>query len=128
MEPQADHPRILVVEDDPDLRNLWVAVLQDMGCVVTAVSEGAEACRAIETFRPRLMLLDLVMPGAELDGFDVLLRTEQSGVPVIVVSALGRELRETLGRRVAAVLPKPLDVYELMGEVKRQLSPSGSSA
>lgn len=117
-----DRPRVLIVEDDPNLRDLWVVVLEDLGCAVTAFADGADACRAIATFRPQLILLDLVMPEAELDGFDVLARLGESGAPVIVVSALGESLGGALGARVAAVLSKPLDIYVLIREVNRLLA------
>ena len=116
-----DRPRVLVIEDDPSLRELWTVVLEDLGCAVAAFADGADGCRALPTFRPQLILLDLVMPEAELDGFDVLKRLGERGVPVIIVSALGDHLGGVLGARVAAVLPKPLDIHVLIREVKRLL-------
>ncbi len=120
-------PRVLVVEDDPDLRSLWVAVLDDLGCAVAAVGDGADAFRQMETFRPQLILLDLVMPQAQMDGFDVLMRIEEFRVPVIVVSALGDALRATISPRVAAVLSKPVDVNDLIREVNRLLASTSSA-
>ncbi len=111
---------------DPETSQVRI-VLDDLGCTVTAVGDGADALRQMETFRPQLILLDLVMPQAQMDGFDVLMRIEEFRVPVIVVSALGDALRATISPRVAAVLSKPVDVYDLIREVNRLLASTSSA-
>lgn len=123
----SERPRVLVVEDDEGLRNLWIVILEQVGCTVAAFEDGADACRAMPTFQPQLILLDLVMPRAELDGFDVIMQIGESGVPIIVVSALGDSLGDTLRSRVAAVLPKPVDINVLMREVNRLLAAADST-
>lgn len=60
--PARDSVRLLVVEDDPDLRDLVVAVLADEGYDVLAASDGAQALERVGTYRPAVILLDMQMP------------------------------------------------------------------
>ncbi len=80
---------ILVVDDDPDARDLICRALDSAGHEVIEAKNGAEALRILERRTPRLIVLDLMMP--EVDGFDVLehLRRQhrQEQIPVVVVTA-----------------------------------------
>ena len=77
--------KILVVDDDPAARKLLTLLFQATGEVLAA-STGAEALRIIETERPRLMLLDVTMPG--MNGLEVLkaARTDATDMTVIMVT------------------------------------------
>lgn len=86
------HPsRILVVEDEENLRNILVFQLRGEGFEARGVSRGDEALPAALSWKPQLVLLDLMMPG--MDGFSVCrtLRSneETEGLPIIVVTARG---------------------------------------
>jgi CheY-like chemotaxis protein len=118
---------VLVVEDDPGLQALWVEAVEEIGCTAIGVGDGADACRSMTTFQPDVVVLDLVMPGAEMDGFDVLMRIGDAGVPIIVVSGLSDDIRLALRSRVAAVIQKPTEVYTLLEEIRRQLGSRRSS-
>jgi DNA-binding response OmpR family regulator len=62
--------RILVVDDDPAIRQLLADVLEMEGYEVSAVADGLAAVRAVEVYNPDFVVLDVMMPG--LDGFGVL--------------------------------------------------------
>jgi two-component system phosphate regulon response regulator OmpR len=124
--------RILVVEDDPQVRELCVYILGALGYTVTAVDDGALALQEIDRAQPGLILLDLLMPRAQLDGLGLLstlAATPSRTIPVIVMSALGdamgdgvpREVREAF--HIGAVLSKPVSLTTLAREVRRLISP-----
>jgi DNA-binding response OmpR family regulator len=88
-----DHPkRILLVEDDEGLANVYVTRLQAEGFDVRHVSNGEEALAAAKAYHPDLVLLDIMMP--KVSGFDVLdiLRNtpETTNVKVIMLTALSQ--------------------------------------
>ncbi len=78
-------PTILVVEDEPDIRDLLRRYLERAGHSVLTVATGIEALRVLEESRPDLVLLDLGLP--DIDGFDVLLAATAMPVPVIALTA-----------------------------------------
>jgi CheY-like chemotaxis protein len=107
-------PRVMIVDDDDDVRDILTLLLRDEGFTVTAASNGAEAMRAIDGGEhPDVILLDLMMPvmnGWEL--WEHLRRSPNTAhIPVVVLTASGLE-QGCLGN--AVVLPKPTGVEELM--------------
>lgn len=86
-------PKILIVEDDKFLRELITQKLITEGFNVCSVIDGEEAFRLLEEDQPKLILLDLILPG--IDGFEILTRLKQnqktSSIPVIVLSNLGQK-------------------------------------
>jgi CheY-like chemotaxis protein len=117
--------RILVVDDDDDVREVVAMLLEAYGfCVVTAV-DGEDALQRIsDTDRPSLVLLDLRMP--VLDGrqlVDVLrAREPASEVPIVVMSG-DRDARRTAAAIGAAgCLTKPMDVDDLLDVVTKLAS------
>ena len=99
--------RILVVEDNDDLRELYKIALRTAGFQVTQASDGLTALRAIQADAPDLIVLDLRLP--LISGFEVqhqLPQLQAARVPVVVVTALPRE--RTRGLNVARVLHKPV--------------------
>jgi CheY-like chemotaxis protein len=121
--------RILIVEDDNDLRDLWCDALDRRGYTVTGVGDGAPALDEIARVPPDLILLDLIMPRAELDGLVLLFRLGARAmwtpVPIVAVSeladlfsaAIPPERARTLG--IVAVLPKPIEIEALTKEIER---------
>jgi DNA-binding response OmpR family regulator len=80
--------RILVVDDDPAIRQLLTDVLEIEGHEVTAAADGQAAVQTLETSRPDFVVLDVMMP--YLDGYDVLrrIRAREGGpVPVLMLTA-----------------------------------------
>jgi len=101
---------VLVVEDDPQIRELQRRALEAEGWKVIEAENGEEGIRAMESTRPELVMLDLMMP--VMDGFDFVLemraRPEWRDIPIIVVTAkdLSREEREVLSGGVEAIFEK----------------------
>src|SRR5215472_16568454 len=70
-------PRVLVVDDGPNIRELVQVALKFHGCSVSAAASGREALRQAETARPDLIVLDVMLP--DLDGFEVCRRLRGAG-------------------------------------------------
>ena len=115
--------RILIVEDEPALARYLSALLSGFAGVTTATaSDGFNAGRLVQTFRPHTLLLDLMMPG--LDGFQVCaqVKSEASTKAIRVIAMTGYPSPENVGRILAAgaeaCLAKPLDEDRLLGILK----------
>jgi CheY-like chemotaxis protein len=118
---------VLVVDDDPALRDVLSSLLAEDGWRVTTASDGEAALSAIEHERPTAMVLDLMMP--RVDGFEVLrtlrARPATRDLPVIVVTAkdLTEEDRQRLAQSAERVIVKQaLRVDELRSEIRGLLS------
>jgi CheY-like chemotaxis protein len=118
--------RILLVEDDPDVRESCAELLRDLGHTVVAVDDGAVALSEIPRLLPDVILVDLIMPRAELDGVALLSRLLAGPrVPVVILSALSDCLVQGLSPEVMAALPitailtKPVSVDALTREIDR---------
>jgi DNA-binding response OmpR family regulator len=115
--------RVLVAEDQADIRELIVMNLQGAGHDVHAVADGAAAL-ASESARPSdLLVLDLMMP--VLDGLEVCkaLRAQGRHVPILMLTAKSTELDRVLGLELGAddYLTKPFSMAELLARVKALL-------
>ena len=111
---------ILVVDDEPALRELLVDVLTDEGYTVLAAPDGRRALDLVPTERPDLLLLDIMMPG--LSGHEVVgqLRTLPESPPVVLMSA-GMAPAGRLEPPVAIFLPKPFKLDQLLATIARVL-------
>jgi len=115
--------RVLVVDDDPDIRRLLVAVLRRAGYELLEACNGRHALREMHDDKPGLVLMDLTMP--EVSGWDVL--NERAGdlalqqIPIIVVTANNiHEVRAgVVGKDVFEVIQKPFDINTLLTTVSR---------
>lgn len=111
--------RILVVDDELAIRTLVSDVLSDAGYVVATASNGADAMAAIESARPDVVLLDLVMPG--MDGWSFLRTWQESavlrGLPIGVMSAAPEGYRALSSHGSIRFIPKPFDVQDLLDMV-----------
>lgn len=121
-DPQAT---ILVVDDEPALRELAATVLQTLGHAVVTAANGREALIRAREHRPDLILLDLLMP--ELDGIEVCrqLRADPAlhSTRIIVVSGADakRGLEESIIAGADDFLAKPVDPVELTVRVRSML-------
>jgi DNA-binding response OmpR family regulator len=121
--------RILVVDDDPDIRGLVRELLDRRGFAVTEARDGQEALRVFFDERPDLVVLDVAMPG--LDGWKTLERIrELSDVPVVMLTAKATELEKTRGLRAGAddYVTKPFGRQELLARVEGLLRRTGRRA
>lgn len=117
--------RILIADDEPHIRRILQFLLEDKGFEVCLAEDGQEALEALATFRPNLVLLDVMMPKA--DGFSVLqaIRSgyETSSLPVIMLTAKGETTDKVKGLQVGAndYVIKPFDHDELLLRVSNLL-------
>ncbi|WP_432510994.1 response regulator [Kineococcus sp. SYSU DK001] len=124
--------RVLVVEDDPDIRQLVELRLRGLGHRVVAAADGAEALAVIaERGAPEVVVLDVAMPG--MTGLEVLrtlrAQPEHAGLPAIFLSARVRPEDITAGEELGAIyLTKPFVVSALAGAIEKALAASAQSA
>jgi len=112
-------PRILIVEDNPDLAYGLRTGLEIEGYDVQLAENGEIGLERARSWRPDLVMLDLMLPG--MDGYRVLklLRDGGSEVPVLILTARGEEADKVLGFRLGAddYVTKPCGVLELLARV-----------
>ena len=118
--------RILVVDDDTDIRALLRELLERRGFSVAEAADGRQALQELYGGRPDLVLLDVGMPG--MDGWTTLERIrELSDVPVVMLTARSAELEKTRGLRAGAddYVTKPFGRQELLARIEGLLRRSG---
>lgn len=117
-------PRVLIVEDEPDMRRVLRAALVRL-CEVSEADCGVDALRLVALERPRLMLLDIALP--DLSGLDVLVEALRIDPSLTVVMLTGNDDVETaaraLDRGARAYVTKPFDPEYLRLEVESLLAP-----
>ena len=131
--------KILIVDDDPDVRLAIASVLKSRSYEVIEACDGREALRKVKEEKPDLMLLDLLMP--EMDGFNVVkeLRISQEkeypDISVLVISSVREEASHRryeleLGRKldVDDYIEKPIEPFILLERVEKLLSKGGKDA
>lgn len=118
---QEDVPRILVVDDDPEMRQALETYFQLEGCRVTSATNGEDALdflRGDSSFD--LVLLDVMLPN--LNGFEVLRRSQEMGTssPVLMMSGRGdqEDILRGLGLGAQDYIVKPFDAEELVSRTK----------
>jgi CheY-like chemotaxis protein len=120
--PVPSHPhRVLVVEDEPTVRELVKEVLRDEGVQVEEARDGAEAIRALDERSPAVplcaVLLDMMLP--RVDGVRVLqhLAKRHADVPVVAMSASSEHLALAAAAGARTTVAKPFDLDRLLGAV-----------
>ena len=117
--------RVLIVEDEPDIRELVVHHLKREGYQVSAASSGEEALRQVQAAPPDLVILDLMMPA--MDGLEVCRRLRQdpatASLPIVMLTAKGDEVDRVLGLEIGAddYVVKPFSPKELLARVRAVL-------
>jgi DNA-binding response OmpR family regulator len=111
---------VLVIEDDPDMREIESTALSCGGHEVVLAHNGREGLRALERRRPCIILLDLMMP--VMDGLTFLVERERRGVapdvPVVCISAGGDEMvAHALRLGAKECIHKPADLDEICDRV-----------
>lgn len=114
--------RILLVDDDTDIRRTLAEILEDSGYAVTGAANGRDALAVLQTEKPCIILLDLMMP--VMDGYEFLAEQSQqpplASIPVIVITA-GAGVRPGI---TAPVLSKPIHLEKLMAALRQHCDPS----
>ncbi|MBS1208845.1 MAG: glrR [Proteobacteria bacterium] len=123
-------PRVLLVDDDPDLLRLLSIRLKASGFDIRSASSGETALAALASQRPDIVVTDLRMPG--MDGlalFDAV-RQQHLSLPVIVLTAHGNipEAIEATQRGVSGYLTKPYDAAELVAQIHRAIGNAGGNS
>jgi DNA-binding response OmpR family regulator len=122
-------PRVLVVDDDEDIRALVRALLERAGYSVDEADSGRAALRNLFSSAPALVILDVTMP--DLDGYQTLERIRDlSDVPVIMLTARTQELEKVRGLSAGAddYVAKPFGRQELLARVQALLRRTGGKS
>ena len=117
-----EKPHILVVDDDPALRELLTEYLGANGFDIEAVAEGEAMRKAMEQRMPNAIVLDLMLPGQDGLALTKELRSH-STVPILMLSARGEEIDRVVGLEVGVddYLPKPFSPRELLARLRALL-------
>ena len=116
----AEHKnQILLVDDDPNIRQLVALYLEKEGYEVRMCDRGDTALKAFRESPPNLVLLDLMLPG--MDGIQVCREMRKtSGIPIIMLTAKDETFDKVLGLEMGAddYIVKPFDMKELVARIK----------
>jgi two-component system, OmpR family, response regulator len=116
-------PKLLVVEDDPNIVELLSASLRFAGFEVTAATNGAEAVAKARELKPDLLVLDVMLP--DLDGFEVMRRLRETGVRTPVVFLTARDATDDKIRGLTLggddYVTKPFSLEELTARIRAVL-------
>jgi DNA-binding response OmpR family regulator len=111
--------RVLLAEDDANLRQGLIDLLEGEGYAVEAAADGRQALEAFRRQSPDLVLLDVMMP--ELSGYDVCrtIRKSDSRTPIIMLTAKGEEIDKVVGLELGAddYVTKPFGLHELRARI-----------
>jgi PAS domain S-box-containing protein len=121
--PDLSQVKVLVIDDEPDARELIATVLEECGAEVLSAGNAAEALMVVERERPHLLVSDIGMPN--LDGFELLRRVRALGearggkVPAIALTAFARSQDRTRALRAGFLvhIAKPVEPSELVATV-----------
>src|ERR1039457_2709139 len=123
-------PRVLVVDDEPNIRELVQVALKFHGCSVTTAVDGNDALRQAEASPPDLIVLDVMLP--DMDGFEVCRRLRAGGneVPVIFLTARDTSSDTVTGLAIGGddYVTKPFSVEALVARVRAVLRRATRSA
>lgn len=110
---------ILVVDDDPDIRQILQDRLESYGYLVETAADGPTALEKLNLLTPRGIFLDLRMPG--MDGIEVLgqIRARHHAVSVVIVTAAAGSAQSSMHTAAQACLLKPFDTPQLKQAVER---------
>src|SRR4051812_30403586 len=107
--------RVMIVDDDPDIREELAEALVREGYQITEAADGVEALDALERETPSLVLLDMMMPRMNGNEFleAVSAHPQHHSIPIVVVSAYPGEVR----RGARKIVPKPISLHALLDVV-----------
>jgi two-component system, OmpR family, KDP operon response regulator KdpE len=107
--------RVLIVEDNSDVRRLYAIGLNQRGYEVKLAANGAEAVERIKDERPDVILLDWLMP--LMDGGEVLSRVDVDSIPIIVISGQPAPPDAERDPRIVSWLIKPVTIEEVVEQI-----------
>jgi two-component system OmpR family response regulator len=130
MSDEAQGARVLVVDDEPNIVELISMALRFQGFATETAGSGHEAIAAVSTFKPQLIVLDVMLP--DMEGFEVASRlgAQRAGVPIIFLTA--RDSTEDKVRGLSGggddYMTKPFSLEELVARIRTILRRTGHSA
>ena len=113
---------VLVVEDDPNIRELLQLYLEKEGYAVTLATDGGQGLEKFRAIQPNLVLLDVMMP--VMDGWEVCKAIREEGsTPVIMLTAKGETVDKVMGLKAGAddYVTKPFEMKELLARIEAVL-------
>jgi DNA-binding response OmpR family regulator len=131
MDPNRPRPRVLVVDDEPDLVRILEFGLKAAGYAVETASDGQEGLKKARESKPDVILLDLMLP--KLDGYKVcrLLKFDEryKHIPIVILSARTQEGDQTLAHEMGAnrFLTKPYEFSEILDHIQALLKESAAA-
>jgi two-component system, OmpR family, response regulator len=129
MPDNADGPRLLVVDDEPNIAEVVTMALRFNGFTVETAATGREALAAVGKFKPHLIVLDVMLP--DMEGFEVASRlgAQRAGVPIIFLTA--RDATEDKVRGLSGggddYMTKPFSLEELVARIRTILRRTGQA-
>jgi two-component system OmpR family response regulator len=124
--------KILIVDDDPHIREVIIFTLEKSGMKTLQAANGAEALKAAESQSPDLIVLDISMP--ELDGLEVCKRLrKKSDTPILFLSSRDEEIDKIIGLEIGGddYMTKPFSPRELVARINvilKRIAPQKTSA
>ncbi len=131
----AENAKILVVDDDPDIRTVLTALLESKGYQIVTASNGQEGLDALKAEKPNMMILDLLM--SEMDGFTVMQKLKDprwakyAHIPIMVLTSVREdasrrryELETGVSMDVDDYIEKPINPPVVLERVERLLQKS----
>jgi CheY-like chemotaxis protein len=115
--------KVLIVEDNSDVRRLYAIGLNQRGFEVKLAANGAEAVERVDAERPDVILLDWLMP--LMDGGEVLRKLSGNGgasIPIIVISGQPAPPADQLDPRIRTWLTKPVSIDEVVLQIESPLA------
>jgi DNA-binding response OmpR family regulator len=122
----SDPVRVIVVDDEPDLREMIAAYLGKYGFIVAGAGDGRELDARLSGEPPDLLILDVNLPGE--DGFAIARRVRaRSAVPILMLTAAGDTVDRVVGLELGAddYVTKPFDLRELRARIQSVLRRTG---
>ena len=122
--------KILIIEDDPHISLGLEELLKSEGFEVTVCNRGDHAIAAVAKEQPNLIVLDVMLPGA--NGYDICkqLREKQNATPILMLTAKGQEIDKVIGLELGAddYVTKPFGVRELLARIHALLRRTSTTA
>ncbi len=129
MSETGDSPRILVVDDEPNIVEVITMALRFQGFTVEGAASGREALAAVTSFRPHLIVLDVMLP--DMEGFEVAERlgAQRAGVPIIFLTARDATTDKIRGLTGGGddYMTKPFSLEELVARIRTILRRTGQA-
>lgn len=124
----SDKTRLLIVDDDQEIRTLLENFLIQYGFEVQSASDGRHMFGVLEHYSPQLIILDLMMPGEDGLSLCKRLRSQKNNIPIILLTAISTETDRIIGLEIGAddYIAKPFNPRELLARIKAILRRSAN--